>query len=77
MTLGQYPVAPLVGSAIDKVGPWACSLAASILFSTGFGLFSLEFRNAPAEHSEHGPSRWAFYRLLFSFFLTGLGTVTS
>ena len=76
MTVGQYPAAPFVGSAIDKIGPWACSLASAILFSTGFGLFSLEFRNTP-EHSEHGPSKWSFYRLMFFYFLAGLGTVTS
>ncbi|KAF8575793.1 MFS general substrate transporter [Ramaria rubella] len=73
--VGQYPFAPVVGSAIDRVGPWACSLASAILFSTGFGLFSLEFLNTP--NSNTNPSSLSFYRLMFFYFLAGLGTVTS
>jgi hypothetical protein len=72
--IGQYSVAPLVGSAIDRVGPWACSLTSAFLFATGFSLFSLQFRNAG---NTHVPSSLAFYRLFLSFFLAGLGTVTS
>jgi hypothetical protein len=73
--IGQYPFAPVVGSAIDRVGPWACSLAAAILFSTGFGLFSLEFR-AHSESISHSSSA-SFRRLVLFYFLAGLGTVTS
>ncbi|GJJ12065.1 hypothetical protein Clacol_006306 [Clathrus columnatus] len=71
--IGQYPVAPIVGSIIDRIGPWITSLSAAVLFSTGFGLFSYEFRNAES----HTPSRFAFYRLVFFYFLCGLGTLTS
>ncbi|KAF8522205.1 MFS general substrate transporter [Hysterangium stoloniferum] len=74
--IGQYPVAPLVGMAIDRVGPWACSLTSAFLFATGFGLFSLEFRNAQNIPTQ-APSSWAFYRLFLFYFLVGLGTVTS
>ncbi|KAF8509243.1 MFS general substrate transporter [Gautieria morchelliformis] len=73
--IGQYPFAPVVGSAVDRVGPWACSLAAAILFSTGFGLFSLEFRTFSESISQ--PSSGSFLRLVFFYFLAGLGTVTS
>lgn len=73
--VGQYPFAPVVGSVIDGVGPWACSLAAAVLFSTGFGLFSLEFRN----HSESTfqPPSTSFHRLVLFYFLAGLGTLNS
>lgn len=73
--IGQYPFAPLVGSAIDRFGPWACSLASAILFSTGFGLFSLEFHNRSDATPEFSSA--SFRRLVFCYFLAGLGTVTS
>lgn len=58
---------------IDRIGPWICSLCAAVLFSTGFGLFSYEFRAAEF----HKPSKFAFWRLVFFYLLCGLGTVSS
>lgn len=71
--VGQYPIAPIVGSMIDRIGPWICSLLAAVLFSTGFGFFSYEFRAAEF----HKPSNFAFWRLVFFYLLCGLGTVSS
>ncbi|KAH8117341.1 MFS general substrate transporter [Phellopilus nigrolimitatus] len=73
--VGQYPFAALVGKAIDKYGPWSCSLASSALFSLGFGLFALETARTPDDIT--APSRSSFERLALFFFLAGLGTVTS
>jgi hypothetical protein len=73
--IGQYPFAALVGRVIDVRGPWACSLASALLFSLGFGLFSLEVRNTP-DFITHSSSA-SFHRLVLFFFLAGLGTVTS
>ena len=73
--IGQYPFAALVGKVIDGYGPWACSLIASALFSTGFGLFAAEVANTPDGIVE--PSKSSFRILAACFFLTGLGTASS
>ncbi|KAI5122073.1 hypothetical protein M0805_006056 [Coniferiporia weirii] len=73
--IGQYPFSALVGKAIDHYGPWSCSLAASFLFSLGFGSFALEISRTPDDIA--APSRSSFQRLAFFYFLAGLGTVTS
>jgi len=76
--IGQYPAAAGVGYLIDTYGPWLCSLLAAVLFSVGFGLFSLECAKTPGVdgvlvHS----SQTSFYILTFAFLLCGLGTVNS
>lgn len=73
--IGQYPFAALVGKAIDHYGPWSCSLASSLLFSSGFGLFALEIAKTPDDITV--PSQSSFERLALFFFMAGLGTVTS
>ncbi|TDL27362.1 MFS general substrate transporter [Rickenella mellea] len=73
--VGQYPFAALVGKIIDYYGPWACSLASSILFSLGFGLFAREIAKTPDDIT--APSFSSFERLALFYFLAGLGTVTS
>lgn len=66
--MGQYPFAAGWGMVIDRVGPWACSLAASILFSTSFGAFSYLI-----EHEGTFSHRW----LVLLFFLAGSAAVSS
>ena len=73
--IGQYPFAALVGKAIDKYGPWSCSLASATLFSVGFGAFALEIAKTPDDIAL--PSKSSFERLTLFFFMAGLGTVTS
>ncbi|KAI9510884.1 MFS general substrate transporter [Russula earlei] len=73
--MGQYPFAALVGKTIDDYGPWACSLAASFLFSTGFGFFAAEIAKTPDDIA--APSKSSFRILAACFFLSGLGTVFS
>ena len=73
--IGQYPFAALVGKAIDHYGPWSCSLASSVLFSSGFGLFALEVAKTPDDITV--PSQSSFERLSLFYFMAGLGTVTS
>lgn len=76
--VGQYPAAAGVGYLIDTYGPWLCSLLAAILFSVGFGLFSLECAKTPGVDDllVHSPQT-SFYILTFLFLLCGLGTVNS
>lgn len=73
--IGQYPLAAFVGKIIDIYGPWFCSLVASVLFSFGFGFFSLEIAKTPDDISQ--PSATSFHNLTFFFFMAGLGTVFS
>ncbi|ETW85749.1 hypothetical protein HETIRDRAFT_379852 [Heterobasidion irregulare TC 32-1] len=72
--IGQYPFSAVVGMVIDRFGPWACSLASSILFSTGFGLFAWEIAKTPAITPT---SQSSFHRLVVFFCMAGLGTVFS
>ncbi|KAI0065494.1 MFS general substrate transporter [Artomyces pyxidatus] len=73
--MGQYPFAAVVGKVIDRYGPWACSLMASILFATGLGMFSLEIAKTPDDIT--APSQSSFHRLTVFFFMAGLGAVSS
>ncbi|KAI0306537.1 MFS general substrate transporter [Multifurca ochricompacta] len=73
--MGQYPFAAFVGKIIDEHGPWACSLIASFLFSTGFALFAAEIAKTPDDI--RGPSKSSFRTLAACFFMIGLGTVSS
>ncbi|KAI0780778.1 MFS general substrate transporter [Trametes elegans] len=72
---GQYPFAALVGKAIDRYGPWSCSLAACILNTLGFGLFAREVAQTPSDisHSSTG----SFRLLVLYFAMIGLATVSS
>ncbi|KAF8797925.1 MFS general substrate transporter [Phlegmacium glaucopus] len=73
--MSQYTVAALVGSVVDSHGPSTCSLIGAFLFSCAFGAFAFEVHKAPLDLP--GPSQTSFYRLVFCFFLAGLGTVFS
>jgi len=73
--MGQYPFAAIVGKVIDRYGPWASSLAASVLFFFGFGLFALEIAKSPDDII--APSQSSFYHLVFFFLMTGLGVAFS
>ena len=73
--VGQYPLAPFVGKLLDHYGPRMCSLAAAVLFSFGFGLFSLEIANTPDEITE--ASSASFKNLSVYFALASFGTVLS
>ncbi|KAL7283517.1 hypothetical protein ACG7TL_002950 [Trametes sanguinea] len=72
---GQYPFAAIVGKAIDRYGPWSCSLAASILYALGFGLFASEVAHTSADLPQ---ASQALFRLLVLYFgMIGLATVCS
>ncbi|CCO26251.1 putative transporter MCH1 [Rhizoctonia solani AG-1 IB] len=66
--MGQYPFASAWGIAVDKIGPWFCSLAAAILLSTSFGTFSYLL-----SHEGNFSHRW----LVLLFFLAGSAAVAS
>ncbi|KAH7340481.1 major facilitator superfamily domain-containing protein [Rhizoctonia solani] len=66
--MGQYPFASAWGIAIDKIGPWFCSLAAAVLLSTSFGTFSYLLT-----HEGTFSHRW----LVLLFFLAGSAAVAS
>ncbi|KAH9901081.1 MFS general substrate transporter [Cubamyces lactineus] len=72
---GQYPFAALVGKAIDRYGPWSCSLAACVLNALGFGLFAREVAHTPADIAH--PSAGSFRSLVLYFGMIGLATVCS
>ncbi|KZT11258.1 MFS general substrate transporter [Laetiporus sulphureus 93-53] len=71
--IGQYASAAPVGKVLDRFGPWSCSLLASLMFASGYGLFALDYTRSP-ETPE--PSS-AFPHLVVYFALLGLGTVFS
>ncbi|KAG2157356.1 MFS general substrate transporter [Suillus clintonianus] len=73
--MGQYPFAAMIGKVVDKYGPWACSIFASCLFFTGFGLFANEIANTPDDIVL--PSASSFHHLTVYFFIAGLGTAFS
>ncbi|KAG0705902.1 MFS general substrate transporter [Suillus ampliporus] len=73
--MGQYPFAAMIGKVVDKYGPWACSIVASCLFFTGFGLFAKEIANTPDDITV--PSASSFHHLTVYFFIAGLGTAFS
>ncbi len=73
--VGQYPFAAFVGKLLDKYGPRMCSFLASLLFSLGLGLFSLEIANTPEDISVSSAS--SFRRLAVYFGMAGLATVLS
>ena len=71
---GQYPIAAVVGIVIDRYGAWTCSLAASLLFSLGFGIFAREVAtSSPDAHV----TATTFNVLVLCFVLLGLATVAS
>ncbi|KAI0673070.1 MFS general substrate transporter [Trametes maxima] len=72
---GQYPFAALVGKAIDRYGPWSCSLAACVLNTVGFSLFAREVARTPSNISD--PSTSSFHLLTLYFGMIGLATVCS
>jgi MFS family permease len=69
---GQYPFAAAWGIFIDRVGPWACSLSAAVLYAIGFGLFSQAVSGPPGTLSIR-----SYHFLIIYFFLAGLATVAS
>ncbi|KAI0362273.1 MFS general substrate transporter [Trametes cingulata] len=72
---GQYPFAALVGKAIDRYGPWSCSLAACILNGLGFSLFAREVARTSPDITQ--PSTSSFHLLVLYFGMIGLATVCS
>lgn len=73
---GQYPFAAIVGAAIDRYGAWSCSLAASILFALGFGVFAREVAAAGGSSGAHA-SATTFNTLVVCYAMLGLATVSS
>jgi hypothetical protein len=73
--MGQYPFSAFVGKVIDEYGPWACSLIASLLFSSGYAIVAAEIAKTPDDITE--PSESSFRILAVSFFMMSLGSATS
>lgn len=73
--IGQYPVAPLIGKLVDYHGPWLCSLIASILFASTFGLSAWMYASTPQD-IDH-PSSLSFKVLVACFGLAGLAQACS
>ncbi|KAI6140801.1 MFS general substrate transporter [Pisolithus tinctorius] len=72
---GQYLFAAFAGKAIDYYGPWICSLASAVLFSTGFGLFAREIALTPVDIVTSSDS--SYRRPAFYFLICAAGTVCS
>lgn len=68
--VGQYPAAPLIGKLVDYYGPWLCSLMASVLFTSAFGLSAWVYASTPQD-IDH-PSPHSFNVLVACFGLAGL-----
>ncbi|KAF8610157.1 MFS general substrate transporter [Ceratobasidium sp. AG-I] len=65
--MGQYTFAAGWGVVVDRIGPWACSLSASVLFLFSYGAFAYLL--------SHGLGN---YRALAAlFFVAGCGRVAS
>ncbi|KAH9945987.1 MFS general substrate transporter [Epithele typhae] len=70
--ISQYPVAAIVGLAIDNLGTWSCSLAASVMFAIGYGVFAREVAAVPP--GTHASAQ-TVNTLIFCWALIGLATV--
>ena len=72
---GQYLLSPLCGELIDRFGPWATSLSASVFFASGWGWFAFEIHRT----TYIGPDSpaWPFRRLVIACFLCGVATASS
>ncbi|QRV86125.1 major facilitator superfamily transporter [Ceratobasidium sp. AG-Ba] len=68
--MGQYAFAAGWGVVVDRIGPWACSLSASVLFLFSYGTFAYLLANSE--------SLSVSYRTLaVLFFIAGCGRVAS
>ncbi|KAF9792757.1 MFS general substrate transporter [Thelephora terrestris] len=73
--VGQYPAAPLIGKLVDYYGPWLCSLIASVLFASTFGLSAWIYASTPQD-IDH-PNSLSFNVLAVCFGLAGLAQASS
>ena len=73
--VGQYPAAPFIGKLIDYYGPWACSLIASVLFTSTFSLSAWTYASTPQDLAQ--PSSLSFNVLVTCFGLAGLAQACS
>lgn len=73
--VGQYPAAPLIGKLVDCYGPWLCSLIASVLFTSAFGLSAWTYASTP--HDILHPSSLSFRILVACFGFAGLAQACS
>ena len=73
--VGQYPAAPFIGKLVDYYGPWACSLIASVLFTSTFGLSAWIYASTPEDITS--PSSLSFKILVTCFGLAGLAQACS
>ncbi|KAG8861188.1 putative monocarboxylate transporter mch1 [Tulasnella sp. 330] len=71
--IGQYPFAALAGELVDRVGTWACSGTAAVLFATGYSLFvwTINKEIPPDAHI----SATGFRILVAAYGMLGLGAV--
>ena len=72
---GQYPAAPLIGKLADYYGPWLCSLIASVLFTSAFGLSAWTYASTPQDLDR--PSSLSFKIFVTCFGLAGLAQASS
>ncbi|GAA5907370.1 hypothetical protein JCM6882_002819 [Rhodosporidiobolus microsporus] len=76
--LGEYVSAAWFGQLADRRGPGAVSLAAAVLFGTGFGLLGCRYQVGVRMHERwERPSEWEWIAQAFFYFLTGCGTAAS
>jgi hypothetical protein len=73
--VGQYPAAPLIGKLVDYCGPWVCSLIASVLFTSTFGLSAWTYASTPQDLAH--PSSLSFKILVTCFGFAGLAQACS
>jgi len=73
--VGQYPAAPIIGKLVDCYGPWLCSLIASVLFTSTFGLSAWTYASTPQDNDH--PSSLSFKFLTICFGFAGLAQACS
>ena len=73
--IGQYATAAPVGKLLDRYGPRSCSLAASILFAFGYGMFASRLASTPEDSAVASPS--TLPQLIVYFGTLGVALVLS
>jgi MFS family permease len=73
--VGQYLAGPFIGKLVDSYGPRLCSLTASILFTSTFGLSAWIYSSTPQDINH--PSSFSFNVLTICFGFAGVAQACS
>ncbi|KAG9046947.1 putative monocarboxylate transporter mch1 [Tulasnella sp. UAMH 9824] len=73
--IGQYPFAAVAGELVDRVGTWACSAIAALVFGIGYGVFAWMAGTHVTPETPLSPL--AFRIMVASYFMLGIGEVFS